>query len=274
MQAHSHSLVPTPTPILRRVRETEDVFSVSINVGETSAEPGQFNMLTVFGAGEIPISISAICKASGETVHTVRNVGGVSQVMAQLRAGDEIGVRGPFGRGWPIDAAIDKNVLIVAGGIGLVPLRPVLQHCLSHAGHFRDIVLLYGARTPEDVLFRDELAVWEQQGRLKVELSVDQCDPTWQGNVGVITPFIARQQIDFDNTVAMVCGPEIMMRFACDELRRQGLAEASLYLSMERNMKCGVGFCGHCQLGPHFVCKGGPVFSLAELSPWIGRAEL
>lgn len=282
MPDSSHSLLPRVARIEQRVVESDDVFSVSLNIHDTDMEPGQFNMLTVFGAGEIPISISAIPEAmseavsgkKGEVIHTIRNVGGVSHALSELSVGDTIGVRGPFGRGWPIDKASNKNLLLVAGGIGLVPLRPVLHHCLQHNEDFSDIVLLYGARSPQDILFKDELSAWQQREHWHIELSVDRGDAQWTGNVGVITPFIARQQLDFENTIAMVCGPEIMMRFACSELLACGLSEDAIFVSMERNMKCAVGHCGHCQFGPHFICKHGPVLSLAELRPWFGRTEV
>lgn len=267
-------MLPKVARVEQRVAECDDVFSVSLNIDDTAMEPGQFNMLTVFGAGEIPISISALPEYQGELVHTIRDVGGVSHALSELGVGDSIGVRGPFGRGWPIEKARNKNLLIIAGGIGLVPLRPVLHHCVRHHLDYQNIVLLYGTRSPQDILFKDELSQWQKHEQLHVELSVDRSDAQWTGNVGVITPFIARQQLDFENTVAMICGPEIMMRFACSALRDSGLAEEATFLSMERNMKCAVGHCGHCQLGPHFICKHGPVLSLAELRPWFGRTEV
>jgi NAD(P)H-flavin reductase len=236
--------------------------------------PGQFNMLYVFGVGEVPISISGDPDRPGTLVHTTREVGAVTRAMRALRVGDAIGVRGPFGSSWPVDAAEGRDVVLIAGGIGLPPLRPALYHVLARRERYGRIVLLYGARTPEDLLFRDELAQWRAQLDLEVHVTVDRATGSWRGNVGVVTPLVRRAPIDPRRSVAMICGPEVMIRFACQELSRRGVSPADTFVSLERNMKCAVGLCGHCQLGPHLVCRDGPVFPYDEVERLLDIGEV
>ncbi|RPJ00737.1 MAG: Ni/Fe hydrogenase subunit gamma, partial [Chloroflexi bacterium] len=236
--------------------------------------PGQFNMLYAFGVGEVPISISGDPQDAPSLRHTTRVVGSVTRALGRLQRGDTLGIRGPFGSAWPLAEAAGRDCLIVAGGIGLAPLRPVLYHLVAHRENYRRIVLLYGARTPADILYRRELEHWRGKFDLEIYVTVDRAESRWRGNVGVVTTLIGRAPFDPAGVVALVCGPEVMMRFTIMELERRGVAAERIYLSMERNMKCALGFCGHCLYGPTFICKDGPVFRFDRLAPWLGIAEV
>jgi NAD(P)H-flavin reductase len=274
----SDPMVPRPFRIRRQRQETADTFTLDLvpaDERETfSFAPGQFNMLYVFGVGEVPISISGDPSGSAPLQHTTRVVGSVTRAMRQLKRGDMIGIRGPFGSPWPIGEATGRDCLIVTGGIGLAPLRPVLYHVMAHRENFRRIVLLYGARTPGDILYRRELERWRGKFDLDIQVTVDSAGRDWRGNVGVVTPLIGRAAFDPADTVALVCGPEVMMRFAVMELQKRGVAADHTYVSMERNMKCAIGFCGHCQYGPTFICKDGPVFRFDRVAAIFGKAEI
>jgi NAD(P)H-flavin reductase len=259
-----HPMIPRSFRVESIRRETEDTFTLSLASGVSRDgfrfSPGQFNMLYVFGVGEVPISISGDPAKPDTLIHTVRAVGAVSQAMRRMKKGDALGVRGPFGRPWPVKQAAGRDVLIVAGGIGLAPLRPALYHILSNRNQYNRVGLLYGTRTPEDILYRKELERWRSRLDLSVHVTVDRALSGWKGNVGVVTTLIPRVDINPASAWAFVCGPEIMMKFALLGLEGRGLKDEQVYLSMERNMKCAVGFCGHCQYGPTFICKDGPVF--------------
>lgn len=264
---------------VERIRmETSDTFTLEIEPPNRAATPGflpgQFNMLYLFGVGEAPISIAGDPAHPETLVHTTREVGSVTRAMRQLRPGDTIGVRGPYGTHWPLDRAVGNDILLVAGGIGLAPLRPILYSVLANRERFGKVLLLYGTRTPEDILYRRELEKWRSHFDLEVYVTVDRATGRWRGSVGVVTTLIARAPFDPLNTTAFVCGPEVMMRFAVTELQRRGVQPEETYLSLERNMRCAVGVCGHCQVGPYFVCKDGPVFRFAELALYFGRREL
>jgi len=264
---------------IRRIRkETHDTFSLELEVSGNNGNfvftPGQFNMLYVFGVGEVPISISGDPAKKEILVHTTRVVGAVTKAMRSLKVGDSIGVRGPFGKGWPVKAATGNDVVIITGGIGLAPLRPMIYHLLTHREEYGRIVLLYGARTPDEILYGKHLEKWRSRFDLEIHLTVDRATGSWRGNVGVVTSLIRRAPFDPSHCISMVCGPEIMMRFTIVELQRRGVDESKIFLSMERNMKCGIGLCGHCQLGPTFVCKDGPVFCYNELKDQFIKREM
>jgi NAD(P)H-flavin reductase len=258
--------------------ETDDTFTLQIDLGamgETfSFLPGQFNMLYVFGLGEAAISISSDASQGGMLAHTIHRVGTVTTGLAQVKRGDVIGLRGPFGSAWPITAARGKDVCIVAGGIGLAPLRPVMYAMLRERTAFERIILLYGARSPLDLLYRVELEEWAKEHNVEVLVTVDRGDSSWKGYIGVVTSLFSYIKLDARATVGYVCGPETMMKYTIDEMERRGLAEDQIYLSMERNMKCAVGFCGHCQYGPEFICKDGPVFTLPRIRHLLDKKEL
>ena len=226
-------------------------------------------MLYVFGVGEVPISISGDPAVATDLVHTIRIVGTVTRALRERVEAEGIGVRGPYGTGWPLDAARGGDLLLVAGGLGLAPLRPAVYHVLRHRDDYRDVTLLVGARTPADLLFRDELERWTHEGHIRVLVTVDRASRDWSGPVGVVPALLRRARFDPHRTVACVCGPEIMMRFCERELARLGLVRDRIYLSLERNMKCAVGLCGHCQLGPAFVCRDGPVFRYDAVRPFF-----
>lgn len=271
-------MLPQPYRVQRVRQETPDTFTLELEPEEGQPEmdfaPGQFNMIYAFGVGEVPISISGNPAKSATLVHTTREVGSVTRAMRQLKPFDGLGVRGPFGVGWPVTEARGADVVIVAGGIGLAPLRPALYQLLAARKYYGKVVLLYGTRTPADILFRSELQHWHSRFDLEVHVTVDRAMGNWRGNVGVVTTLIPRAPFDPHSTVAMVCGPEVMMRFTVQELERRGVALENIYLSMERNMKCAVGFCGHCQYGPTFICKDGPVFRYDRLQPLMAVREI
>ncbi len=278
--AMSDPMLPAPWRIRRARRDTRDTFTLDLESVDGGVGlqflPGQFNMLYVFGAGEVPISMSGDPAVSGVMTHTVRAVGVVTKAMSKLKRGDAIGLRGPFGAHWPVAEAEGKDVVIVAGGIGLAPLRPVVYHVLARREKYGRVALLYGTRTPQDILFERELEKWRGRFDLQVEVTVDNV-PTgqsWRGDVGVVTKLIGGAGFDPAQTVAMICGPEVMMRFTVIELQKRGVSEEGIFISMERNMKCAVGFCGHCQFGPTFICKDGPVFRFDRIKPWLSKREI
>ena len=274
--ASGDPLLPSACRVRQSLRETGDTFTLVLDPpgGGLPFEPGQFNMLYLPGAGEAPISISGDPATPELLVHTIRAVGGVTRGLQRLAAGDCVGVRGPYGSGWPVGLAQGHDVVIVAGGIGLAPLRPAVRHVLLHRGQYGRLVLLYGARTPRDILYARELREWRGRFDFDVEVTVDRATPEWQGSVGVVTRLIERAPFDPSAAVAFLCGPEIMMRFAIETLQRRGLGDDSLFASLERHMQCGFGLCGHCQFGPFFVCKDGPVFRYDQIASRFGEAEV
>jgi NAD(P)H-flavin reductase len=231
-------------------------------------------MLYVFGIGEVPISISGDPEYSERLVHTVRAVGAVTRGIGSLKRNTQLGVRGPFGSHWPVEKAAGQDVLIIAGGIGLAPLRPALYQLLAGRRMFGKVCLLYGSRTPDDILYRKDLRKWGERADLQTLVTVDRARQDWTGNVGVVTTLIAKARFDPAKTLAMVCGPEIMMRFTIRELQKGGIGNDRIYVSMERNMKCALGFCGHCQFGPTFICKDGPVFPYDNIQHLLAIREL
>ncbi len=242
--------------------------------GGLAFAPGQFNMLYRYGVGEVPISISGDPRDASRLVHTIRAVGGVTRALEGISPGEMVGMRGPFGTPWPIDEAEGQDVVIVAGGIGLAPLRPAILQLLAQRERYGCICLYYGARSPEDILYIDQLMQWRGRFDMKVEVTVDRADPGWRGKVGVVTKLLGQPGFDPIDTQAMICGPEIMMRYCVMALNDLGVDNERIYVSMERNMKCAVGFCGHCQYGGGFVCRDGPVFRFDRIADRFGIREL
>jgi len=273
-----NAMRPAPYRVQRVIRDTHDTFSLELEpLGGGLAPrfaPGQFNMLYAFGAGEVPISISGDPAHQARLTHTIRAVGTVTEALRRLRRGDTLGVRGPFGAAWPVAEAQGHDIVLMAGGIGMAPLRPALYYVLAHRAQFGKVVLLYGAHTPEDLLYTRELARWRSNFDLQIEVTVDSATSGWRGHVGVVTTLLARAQFDPAATTAMVVGPEVMMRFALLELQKRELVAQQIFVSMERNMQCGIGLCGHCQLGPVFICKDGPVFRYDQIQTWFGKREV
>lgn len=271
-------MLPQSYVVKRVEKETPDTFSLVLHPREQNNEttflPGQFSMVSVFGVGELPISISGDPVQPKSLVYTVRSVGKATHALVSRNVGEGIGVRGPFGRGWPLDIARGKDVVIIAGGIGLAPLRPVIYQVLQHREFYGRLVVLYGARSPREVLYRRELKSWARQRDTQFLTTVDYGGLNWHGRVGVVTTLFKYARLQPSRSVAMICGPEIMMRFVTRDLEMQGMKREDIYVSMERNMKCGVGFCGHCQYGPHFICKDGPVFCYEQLRAQLDKYEL
>lgn len=252
--------LPTPMTVVRAVRELDDVFTFIFDVpGGFAFRPGQFNMLYVHPVGEVPISISGDAAEPERLVHTIRSVGCVTRAMEALGEGSFLGVRGPYGTGWPLDEVRGRDVLIIAGGLGLAPLRSAILHVLANRADYGNVTILFGARSPSQLLYREDLTRWRGRFDCHLDASVDHAERDWFGRVGAITKLVADVPVT-PETAVFICGPEIMMRFAIRELERRGVPDSSVWLAMERNMKCGIGMCGHCQFGPFFVCKDGPVY--------------
>lgn len=267
-------------PVLYRVvdnvHETDATATLSLQPLEEALRtgtPGQFNMLWSWGVGEVPISSSAL-PPSELLVHTIRDVGGVSHALCRAEPGAVVGVRGPFGHGWDLGAVGDHAVVLVAGGIGLAPLRPVVHAILAERNRFADVSLVVGARAAGELLFRQELDAWWQERRISVRTIVDRPSLDWHGSVGIVTNELPRVSIDPRRTTAMICGPEIMMRFVATHLVNRGVSAQRIFVSLERNMQCAIEHCGHCQLGGSFVCADGPVLTWEVAQPLLAVPEL
>lgn len=267
-------VVPEMVHILDRHQETADVFTLFLKPPAArpqgyAFQPGQFNMLYVFGVGEAAISCSGDAEEPDTLVHTIRAVGSVTNALSHCQPGDAIGVRGPYGNPWPIDRLPGHHVVIISGGLGLAPLRPVLYHLLRHRSRFGRVVWLHGCRTPKDLIYAQEVQHWVGRTDIESYVTVDQGDPHWWGSVGVVTTLFKRFNLEPGHSLAFLCGPEVMMRFAQRELAYRGLTEDRVYLSLERNMQCAIGVCGHCQVGPSFVCMNGPVYRFDQIKPYF-----
>ena len=270
------AMVPAPYRVTRRRRETHDTWTLELErlAGEApEIAPGQFMMAYAFGIGEVPISVSGP-GGPGPVVHTVRSVGAVTEAVCATRPGSVLGLRGPYGNSWPVADAVGSDVVVVGGGIGLAPLRPAVYHLLGHRAEYGNVAVPYGSRTPDDLLFRSELERWRSRFDLHVGVTVDTAAGDWRGRVGVVTKLVSSARFDPDSAVALVCGPEIMMRFAAQALLERGIPPERVFLSMERNMRCGLGHCGHCQLGPTLICRDGPIYSYAEIARLMEVREL
>ncbi|MDH4309174.1 MAG: FAD/NAD(P)-binding protein [Acidimicrobiia bacterium] len=272
MTAQPSITVPAPFTVHERRRETHDTVTVVLEAPDGfEFTAGQFNMMSPFGVGEAAISISGDAAATDTITHTIRAVGAVTDALCDLRPGDVVGVRGPFGSGWPKAQLRGRDVVVVAGGIGLAPVRPAILDALrDEAG---SLSIVYGARTPADLLYTDEYAAWERQGA-RVEVTVDRADPSWHGDVGFVTTALERVVTGLSRPIAVACGPEVMMRVAAERLIGLGVAPTEILVSLERNMKCGAGWCGHCQYGSDFVCRDGPVFPYSDVETRFSVREL
>jgi NAD(P)H-flavin reductase len=263
--------------VVRAIRpEAYGISTFSLEYLDPAAQegfaPGQFNMIHLPGFGEVAISICSDPNTPKVMEHTIRYAGSVTRAIGRLRVGDTVGMRGPYGNPWPMQLAEGKDLMIVSGGIGLAPLRPLILEVIHRRSSFGRVLLLYGGRTPQDLLYTGEFEKW-QDGGIEMNVSVDRADETWKGQVGVIPMAFYRIRLDHRNTLVFSCGPEIMMRFVIYEAMARRIPKEAIYVSMERNMKCAIGFCGHCQLGPAFICKQGPVFQFSTIEPFFGREE-
>jgi NAD(P)H-flavin reductase len=268
-------MLPESYAVVAKRRDTLDTWTLELEPRSGQGlrfSPGQFTMLSVFGSGEVPISISG--SLDGPLVHTVRAVGLATAAICDANEGDVLGVRGPFGTPWPLEAMVGTDVVFVAGGIGLAPLRPAILAVLAERERFGRVTLLYGGRAPDQLLYTDELDRWSASDAIDVFVTVDSAGPEWLGPVGVVPRLIRRAALSAERSTALLCGPEIMMRFTAAALGEHGIGPDRVYASMERNMQCGIGHCGHCQLGPTLVCRDGPVYRWSELTPWLRIREL
>ena len=269
-------MVPSIARVRRRRRELADTWTLELEADAPLLRfaPGQFNMLYLPGIGEVAISVSGDPAGGRHLVHTIRDVGKVSGALTRLRPGDRLGVRGPFGSAWPVATAAGLDVVVVAGGLGLAPLRPAIYRLLAERERFARVAILYGTRSPADILYPSELERWRRRLDVQIEVTVDHAGFDWRGHVGVVTQLIPRTAFDPARTVALVCGPEVMMRFAALALRGAGVPAGAIHLSMERNMKCALGHCGRCQFGPMLVCRDGPVVSYERIAHLLAVKEL
>jgi NAD(P)H-flavin reductase len=260
--------------VTKVTQETPDTFTLTLELhdgrGPKDFQPGQFNMLYVFGVGEVPISVAS-SPHEGRMMHTVRSAGMVTSLLSKLKPGDNLGFRGPFGRPWPIEEAYGRQLVVVAGGLGLPPLRPVILEAMKKSESFKGVKILYGARSPSDLIFQPEFPAWQKAKNCEFLVTVDRGDPKWRGRVGVVTTLFPSAEINPDQAVVLVCGPELMIKFVILDLVKMGIPKGRIFVSMERNMKCGVGTCGHCQLGPNFICKDGPVFAYPRIESFFPR---
>lgn len=285
MASHMPTLTEIPEPMLLRpfevtaVRtETTDTMTLDLIAADDGPPieflPGQFTMMYIFGVGEVPISICGDPEYPRTLTHTVRAVGAVTNKICALQPGDTIGIRGPYGNPWPVANATGRDIVIVAGGIGLAPARPAIYWVLNRRAAYESFSIIYGARTPADLLYGDEVRTWRARFDVNVQVTVDRGGPGWMGDVGVVTPLLNRVSLNPGNTTAIVCGPEIMMRVVARDLIARGLPSTDIYVSLERNLKCGIGYCGHCQIGPSFICKDGPVVQYEGVAERLGLEEL
>jgi NAD(P)H-flavin reductase len=263
--------------IIKKIQsETSNTNTYTVAFSDTklqknfSAKPGQFIMFSILGVGESAISLSDT-DSKGSLITTIRNVGSVTNAILSLKEGDIIGLRGPFGNGWPLDEINNKDILLVAGGMGIAPLRSVIHYIKNNRTKVGFLEILYGARTPDDMIFTNEFDAWRKIKNSRLELTVDSIpgQSQFECQLGLVTSCFPRMKTKPRNSVAFVCGPEIMMRYAAKCLETIGFRENQIYLSLERRMKCGIGKCGHCQVGLKFVCKDGPVFSYGDIKPFI-----
>lgn len=268
---------PVPYRVADREVETHDTATLTLTPVGTALRgfgPGRFAMLHARGVGEVAVSASGAEEPDGSLRHTVRDVGAVTRALHGAPPGAVIGVRGPFGTGWPLAAAVGGDLLVVSGGLGLAPLRPAVLAALADRAAYRRVTVLVGARSPADLLYRGELSRWAARPGLEVTVTVDRPDPGWRGPVGFVTEPLRRLRLDPASTTALLCGPEPMMRFTADTLTARDIPAGRIHVSLERNMQCGTAWCGHCQLGPLLLCRDGAVVDWATAGPLLAVAEL
>ena len=266
-----------PAMVVERKQESTDIVTLRLQLTHPAQqrafqfEAGQFNMLYVFGVGEVAISIVSDPDEPEFLDHTIRIVGRVTQVLGHFQIGETVGVRGPFGLGWPMREAKRKDVLIVTGGLGCAPVVGAIEYMFRRREEYGAITILHGVKTPQDLLYRERYDRWRHQPNTQVLLTSDEPGKTWRNHVGVVTELFDDLQLEPDRTLVMMCGPEVMMRVGCNILTHKGLRPDAMYVSLERHMECGIGLCGHCQLGPFFLCKDGPVMRLDRVMPFLGK---
>jgi sulfhydrogenase subunit gamma (sulfur reductase) len=263
--------LPFEAQVMERVQESPSIFTLRLRLTDAQAHaayrfaPGQFNMLSLFGVGEVPISIVSDPQDELLFDHTIRAVGRVSHGLAALKSGDRLGIRGPFGRGWPLAEAEGKDIVIITGGLGCAPTIAVINYILRRRARFGRLTLIQGVKHSDDLIWAQHYAQWAREPDTQVLIAANVAGPLWPWHVGGVTEVFERAAIDPSRTLAMLCGPEGMMRAAVEHLRQRGVPADALWLSMERSMHCAIGHCGHCQFGPKFVCQDGPVFCYADI---------
>lgn len=268
--------LPDVAEVVRRTQESPSVFSLGLRFVDAERRaayryrPGQFNMLYLYGVGEIPISVVSDPTADEVLEHAIRSVGRVTRGFAALQPGDRIGIRGPFGRGWPLDAARGRDLLLVTGGLGCAPLVSVINQVAARRAEFGRVAILQGVKHMDDMIWRDRYAAWGALPDTQVLLAADVAGDGWSWHVGLVTDLIDQVRFDVRNALTMICGPEPMMLGTLRKLMAMGVAEAQMWVSLERNMQCAVGHCGHCQFGAKFVCKDGPVFNYPQIRERLG----
>ena len=269
--------IPYSAEIRSREQESRSVFSLGLHIKDPQRaqmyrfNAGQFNMLSLFGVGEIPISIVSDPEKPDLLVHTIRDVGRVTHGFSQLQVGDHIGLRGPYGNGWPLASAEGKDIVLVSGGLGCAPITSVIEHIFRWRSTYGRLNILQGVKHTEDFIWRERYQAWAEHTNTRVLLAADVADASWPGITGPVTHLIERAKFKPENTIAMMCGPEAMMLAAIKQLEQLDISDSNIWLSMERNMQCATGHCGHCQIGDKFVCCDGPVFSYPDVRPLLGK---
>ncbi len=263
--------LPLEAEIAERVQESATIFTLHLRFIEPEHHerfifyPGQFNMLYLYGVGEVAISIVSDPEKKNILSHTIRAIGRVTKALQRLQPGDRIGIRGPYGRGWPLEQAKGKDVVVVTGGLGCAPSVSIINYILERRSQYGNLSILQGVKHSEDFIFKKQYALWKKSPHTEIHIAADQAGPKWPWSVGYVTDMIDKIKLNPANTVVMMCGPEMMMNTAIKVFSKKGVSEDHLYLSMERNMECGIGQCGHCQYGGFFICKDGPVFAYSEI---------
>lgn len=269
-----------PATIVEVRREAPHIVTLRLRLEEAQARKrfrfaaGQFNMLYAFGVGEVAISIVSDPDEPELLDHTVRVVGRTTEVIGRMEPGDRLGVRGPFGQGWPMEVAKHHDLFIVTGGLGCAPVVGAIEYMFRRRDQYGAIKILHGVKTPHDLLYRERFDVWRTHPRTEVYLTSDEPGKTWHYHVGVVTELFDRVDLDADRTIVLMCGPEIMMRVGTKILLERGLRPETIYVSLERHMACGIGLCGHCQMGPYFICKDGPVMRYDRIAPFLGKSGI
>ena len=262
--------------IVEKIREAEDINTYHVQLVDEQVRQqfrfaaGQFNMVYLFGVGEVAISIVSDPDEPTFLDHTIRAVGRVTKAIADLQPGDVLGIRGPFGQGWPLEEARGRNVVIVTGGLGCAPVVGAIEYIFRRRGDYGSVRIIHGVKTPKDLLYRERFESWGRFPDTEVLLTSGQSDKTWHYHIGVVTELFERVTINPEKSIVLMCGPEIMMRLGVPILMRRGIPKTAIYLSLERHMECGIGLCGHCQLGPYFLCKDGPVMRYDRVAQWLG----
>ena len=278
VQTAANPYLIQPATIVEKIREAEDIDTYRLRFIDEQVRrsyrfaAGQFNMVYLFGVGEVAISVVSDPDEPESLDHTIRVVGRVTKAIAQLKPGDELGIRGPFGRGWPLEAIRGKDIVIVTGGLGCAPVVGAIEYVFRRRSQYGNVKILHGVKTPHDLLFRERFDAWRRHPDTQVLLTSDQPDKTWHYHVGVVTELFEQVAVDPARTVVLMCGPEIMMRLGAPILMERGVPAAAIYVSLERHMECGIGLCGHCQMGPYFLCKDGPVMSYDRVAGFLGQS--